>query len=208
MDRASGGDRAAIGPRLSSRWRDEAHLAGGTPRQRRAHAALAELGVLRDLARFDATLIGTVPIGVDLPDSDLDIACRAPDPLEFEAEVRRLYGAMSGFDVRGADVSLPAPGRAVVAAFTHAGERYELFGEARPVEDQAGFRHMVVEARLLELGGATLRDRVRRLRAGGARTEPAFAAALGLSGDPYRRLFDLFDAGDEDLLVVVRRALD
>lgn len=207
MDRASDGHRGAIGPRLSGRWRDAAHLAGGTPRQRRAHAALAELGVLRDLARFDATLIGTVPIGVDLPDSDLDIACRAPDALAFEAELRRLYGAMPGFDVHGAEVALPAPGRAVVAVFAHAGERYEVFGEARPVEDQAGFRHMVVEARLLELGGAALRDRVHSLRAGGARTEPAFAAALGLSGDPYRRLLDLFGAGDADLLAVVRRAL-
>ncbi len=196
MDRASD-DRRAIHARLSSR--DAAYLAGGTPRQRRAHAALSELGILRDLARFDATLIGTVPIGVDVSESDLDIACRAPDPLAFATELRRLYGAMPGFALHAAEVSLPAPGPAIVATFAHGGERYEVFGEARPVEDQAGFRHMVIEARLLELGGPPLRDQVHLLRATGARTEPAFAAALGLSGDPYLRLLDLFGAGDDDL---------
>jgi hypothetical protein len=206
MDRASEGRPGAIGPRLSSHLRDAAHLASGTPRQRRAHAALGEVGVLRDLARFDATLIGTVPLGVDLPDSDLDIACRALDAVEFAAELRRLYGAMSGFDIRAAEVSLPAPGRAIVASFAHGGERYEVFGEARAVEEQAGFRHMVVEARLLELAGPSLRDHVRRLRMGGARTEPAFASALGLDGDPYRRMLDLFDAGDDDLRALVRHA--
>ena len=202
MDRASD-DRQAIAARLSSR--DAAYLAGGTPRQRRAHAALSGLGILRDLAGFDATLIGTVPIGVDVSDSDLDIVCRAPDPPAFETELRRLYGAMPGFDLHAAEVSLPAPGLAIVATFTHGGERYEVFGEARPVEDQAGFRHMVIEARLLELGGPPLRDRVHRLRAAGVRTEPAFAAALALSGDPYRRLLDLFDASDDELAALLRR---
>lgn len=198
--------RAAIGSRVAAAWRDPAYLGGGTARQRRALAALTELGILRHLARFDATLIGTVPIGVDRPDSDLDIACRVHDPADFEAELRRLYGSMCGFELRAADVQLPLPGRAIVAGFSRGGERYEVFGQELPVDQQAGFRHMVVEARLLELGGQRLRDRVRRLRGGGAATEPAFAAALGLSGDPYRRLLDLFDAGDGDLAALVGTA--
>lgn len=59
--------------------------------------------------------------------------------------------------------------------------------------------HFVVERRLLQLAGDVLRDRVLALRQNGARTEPAFAAALGLPGDPYMELYRLSRAPDAEL---------
>jgi Domain of unknown function (DUF4269) len=176
---------------------DIASLAQGSERQRRAHRALEQLGILRDLARHDATLVGTIPIGIDEPDSDLDVICRATDAAAFAAELRRLYGSAPDFQLGG-------DGAVTVAGFSYGGERFEVFGQDRPVREQAGFRHMVVEWRLLELGGDRLRREVRRLRRAGAKTEPAFAAALGLAGDPYQRLLELFDASDGELIALVR----
>jgi Domain of unknown function (DUF4269) len=182
------------------RWHDIAYLAGGSARQRRAHRAIEELGVLRDLAGFDATLVGTIPLEIAEPTSDLDIVCRASDPARFAAELRRLYGTMPGFHLDSPDAAI------TVAGFAHGGERFEVFGQDRPVSEQAGFRHMVVEWRLLALGGDRLRRAVRRLRRAGAKTEPAFAAALGLVGDPFQRLFELWGASDADLLALLRAA--
>jgi Domain of unknown function (DUF4269) len=176
---------------------DIACLAEGSERQRRAHRAIEELGILRDLAGFDATLVGTIPIGIDEPDSDLDVICHATDAAAFAAELRRLYG-------RAPDFQLGADSAVIVAGFSSLGQRFEVFGQDRPVREQAGFRHMVVEWRLLELGGDRLRGEVRRLRRAGAKTEPAFAAALGLAGDPYLRLLELFEASDRDLLALLR----
>ena len=40
--------------------------------------ALAECGVLEALASFDPRVAGTPPLGLDLPDSDIDVLCFAP----------------------------------------------------------------------------------------------------------------------------------
>ena len=53
---------------------------------------------------------------------------------------------------------------------------------------------MVVEARLLELGGDPARQAIRRLKQSGLKTEPAFARYFQLEGDAYQvdlRLIDM-----------------
>lgn len=55
----------------------------------------------------------------------------------------------AGFAIRqwvGAD-------HAVVASFTAEGWVIEVFGQARPVSEQQGWRHLLIERRLLALGG-------------------------------------------------------
>jgi hypothetical protein len=181
-------------------WHDISYLRSGGARQRRAFRVLDDLGILRDLARFGATLVGTIPIAVDLPDSDLDIICRAPEPAAFEAALRDLYATRAGFRLERTTTR----GRiAVVVNFSHAGEAIEVFGQDQDVDRQAGFRHMVVEARLLGIGGERMRRGVIALKLRGMATEPAFAELLGLSGDPYERMLDLHGATDAELAALV-----
>jgi hypothetical protein len=73
-----------------------------------------------------------------------------------------------------------------------------------PVEKQRGWRHFAVERRLLTLGGADLTVAMLALRQQGMKTEPAFAAALRLRGDPYLALLDLDEQDDETLVSVLR----
>lgn len=83
--------------------------------------------------------------------------------------------------------------------FRLSGIPVELFvGRQDPLQS-AGYRHMKVEYRLLELFGEGLRSKVHRLRRQGMKTEPAFAQALGLGGDPYRALLGLENVPDEEL---------
>lgn len=67
----------------------------------------------------------------------------------------------------------------------------QIFAQPRPVIEQNAYRHMVVEARLLEIGSARAREAVRALNKAGLKTEPAFARYFHLEGDPYATLLEL-----------------
>ena len=66
--------------------------------------------------------------------------------------------------------------------------------------------HWLAEDRLLSLAGSQLREDVRAKKAGGLKTEPAFAACLDLGGDPYIELLKLASAGDGALRYLIERA--
>jgi len=161
--------------------------------------ALAQSGILATLASFQPRIAGTPPLGLDLPGSDVDVLCFAPDAHAFAATVWRNFSAATAFTMKQL---LRAP-RPVVASFQVSGWRIELYGEAIPVEQQRGWRHFVVERRLLALGGRGLRAAVLAERQQGLKTEPAFATALGLLGDPYLALLNLYEQDDASLASVL-----
>jgi len=161
--------------------------------------ALAKCGVLGALAQFDPRIAGTPPLGLDLPGSDIDVLCFAPDAHAFTDTVWHNFSSAPAFTAK----QLTRAPRPVVATFEVAGWRIELYGEAIPVEQQRGWRHFTVERRLLALGGQGLRVVVLALRRQGMKTEPAFAAALRLTGDPYLALLELAEQADETLVLVL-----
>lgn len=158
--------------------------------------ALRETAVLERLADFAPRVAGTPPLGLDLPGSDIDILCHAPDPADFAERVWRDFGHCEGFALW----QWTAAGRPIVAGFRACGWPFEIFGAPEPVAEQVAWRHFGVERRLLALGGDALRETVMALRRRGLKTEPAFAAALGLTGDPYVALLALEGLPDEALI--------
>jgi ribosomal protein S18 acetylase RimI-like enzyme len=158
--------------------------------------------LFRDLEPFQPTLVGTYPLGLQVEGSDLDIACACEDLVAFERALRATLFDLGVTQPRVEHLPIPA----VVAAFDVGDVTIEIFGQALPVHAQAGFRHMVIEAQLLVLGGAALRARVRDLKRGGMKTEPAFARVLGLAGDPYAALLALETWSPGRLRSLVRRA--
>jgi Domain of unknown function (DUF4269) len=162
--------------------------------------ALAECGVLAVLASFDPRIAGTPPLGLDLPGSDIDVLCFAPDAHAFTATVWHNFSSAPNFMAKQL-VRAPRP---VVASFEAADWRIELYGEPVPVEQQRGWRHFAIERRLLALGGEDLLVAVLALRQQGLKTEPAFAAALRLMCDPYLALLDLGGQNDEALVSVLQ----
>ncbi len=181
---------------------DPGDLRGGNERQRAAFAVLDELALFARLADYGPVLAGTVPLAIDVAGSDLDILCRAANLDGFAADVETAFATHQEFALTRLADRQGAP--AVKASFAHGGFTVELFGQARPVSQQHGYRHMVVEARLLEIGGEPLRDAVIALKRSGLKTEPAFARLLGLAGDAYEALLTLEASSDDDL----RRLLD
>jgi hypothetical protein len=166
--------------------------------------AIDRTGILDLLAAFDPHVVGTLPLGIALPDSDVDIVCHAPD-LNDVAEL--IWSTFSSAD----DFALyrwSARGRPLIAKFETEGWPFEVFASPEPVADQAGWRHFSVEQRLLNLGGFALQDQVMTLRMQGMKTEPAFATMLGLAGDPYAALSALYGRSDQDLLEIIAATPD
>jgi hypothetical protein len=161
--------------------------------------ALERLNLLAALSPFDPHIAGTPPLGLDLPSSDIDVLCHAVDSTAFTDCLWAHGSTRSDFRIH----QWIAGERAIVASFRAFDWTIEIFGSAQRVEHQSGWRHFEVERRLLETGGTRLRERVMARRRGGMKTEPAFAAVLGLSGDPYEELLRLpsMPAADVDRLV-------
>jgi hypothetical protein len=171
-------------------WKDPRYLAVGTSRQRHTYALLAQLGILTTLRGFDPVVAGTIPLGIDLPDSDIDVICEVAlaDVLTFEQLLRAHYGHLPAFRL-GTVASGERP--ALVSSFRYAGVEIEVFGQALPTAQQYAFRHLVVEHSVLRAGGPAWPAAVRHLKQQGLKTEPAFAALLHLPGNPYEALLTL-----------------
>jgi hypothetical protein len=87
----------------------------------------------------------------------------------------------------------------VIAKFSCGDFLVEIFAQPVPVQEQRGYRHLLVEDRLLRLGGKKARQEIRWLKLAGMKTEPAFAAYFHLPGDPYLTLLELAELDDARL---------
>jgi diadenosine tetraphosphate (Ap4A) HIT family hydrolase len=170
---------------MDGRFLSLAYLREGTPRQRAAAAALAKLGVFEKLAAFGPLLAGTIPLDVDLPESDLDVLCEVHDLDAFEAAAQASFGHHDGFAAHRAEhQGLPT----AVVRFQAEGFAFELFGQPLAAAEQQAFLHLLAEARLLAAGTSDDREAIRTLKAEGLKTEPAFAERFALPGEPYATL--------------------
>jgi hypothetical protein len=153
------------------------------------------LRILDVLRHCDPHVAGTLPLGIDVPGSDIDILCHVVDAAAFTQLVWSAFGQQAGFSIR----QWIGDERPVIASFEAHGWAFELFGHPAPVPQQRGWRHFEVERRLLALGGAPFRHAVMERRRRGAKTEPAFAGSLDLKGDPYAALLEIHSWDDGQL---------
>jgi hypothetical protein len=151
--------------------------------------------VLDALRAFDPRVVGTLPLAISVPGSDIDIVCHAFDPAAFAEAIWKQYQSCDGFRL----YQWTSSGRPVVARFECSGWPFEVFGDTRPVDQQYGWLHFEIERRLLALDDGRLRKAVLQQRSLGIKTEPAFAAVLGIGGDPYRGLLELASETDVQL---------
>lgn len=155
------------------------------PRRPDYRWVIETLQVLEHLAGWNPVVIGTPPLGIDVADSDIDIACHARDLDAFAAHLAAAFGALPAFEIARLEVrAVPS----LTCGFAFAGWPVEIFGQDVPVAAQHGVRHFAIERRLLALLGPGFTARVLALRRSGLKTEPAFARLLGLDGDPYEAL--------------------
>lgn len=161
-------------------------------------------GLLERLAAFDPVIVGTLPLAIDTPRSDIDILCEVPDFGPFKSAVEDAFGTCVGFGIHARPATPHVP-EARVVRFDLDGLPIEIFATNRPSIEQYGFIHMLVEARILDLLGDGFASQVRDLKNAGIKTEPAFAQLLGLAGDPYIALAEMINLSPAELRDVVTR---
>jgi len=83
----------------------------------------------------------------------------------------------------------------------------EIFAQPIPTSRQNGFKHMMIEHRILKLRGESDKEQLRKLKSAGWKTEPAFALAYKLEGDPYETLLEMYDWSNEQLEAFLKNAL-
>jgi hypothetical protein len=161
------------------------YLKKGNKRQRQAYIELTKLSIFEDLQAYSPLLTGTIPIGIDLPESDLDIICECSNHKEFAKTLTSLYSDKDKFEIKTNTWNNLF---STIATFRAGEFEIEVFGQDYPTKEQNAFRHMLIEHKILILKDDKFRKEIIRLKKEGLKTEPAFAKLLGLVGDPYAEL--------------------
>jgi hypothetical protein len=157
----------------------------GNIKQQAVYRAIHELRIMEDLRAYNPVLCGTIPLAIDVDDSDLDIIMEVYDFSKFKCVVEWLYSGKKGFRVKDTEIRGE---RAMKANFIYAGFEFELFGQAVPVEKQHAFVHMQIEYEILKQNPDII-ENIIHLKQQGVKTEPAFCQVLGIEGkDPYKDL--------------------
>lgn len=172
------------------------YLLYGDARQQHAYHTLKALNVFSVLREFAPILAGTVPIDIYIQDSDLDIICEVYQFTSFQAVVTDHFQMLDHFSYTQRIVAGVL--RAVVN-FNYNGWAIQLFAQSIASIEQNGFKHMIIEHRILQLLGEDCKQQIRTLKLSGMKTEPAFAELLQLPGDPYNALLELHAWSDERL---------
>lgn len=168
-------------------FKNLAYLKTGNQKQQLAFEVLTKYKVLENLADFDPILVGTIPIHIDIENSDLDIICYWKNKLDFIEIVKQLFGKEMNFTIREVLID---DRESVVANFFLDVFEIEIFGQNIPTELQNGYKHMVIENKILLSKDQNFRLEIIRLKEKGIKTEPAFGLLLGLKGNVYQELLD------------------
>jgi hypothetical protein len=186
-------------------WTDLQYLLKGNPVQREVYHLLDKYRIMQCLESFHPMLVGTIPIGIHVENSDLDIICEVDDHTTFDA-LEALAGAhfqqYRGYTLVRRQVD---DVWRLKVNFWLEQWPVEVFAQQRLVTEQNGYRHMVIEDRLLRLYGDKFRQQVIALKSEGLKTEPVFAKLLQLDGDPYSKLLELETWDDEQLRALWER---
>lgn len=179
-------------------FKDISYLKHGNTRQQTVYAVLTEMSIMDKLREFDPILVGTIPIGIDLPDSDLDIICCVSDFKVFREVITERLGDIHSFHFSYSS-GREKTADYLAVQFTYKDWLFELFAQPIPTVMQNGYRHMVVEHRILNILGEEARQYIIALKQSGMKTEPAFAKLLGMGGDPFQQLLSIAEWSDDRL---------
>jgi uncharacterized protein len=164
-------------------------------------SAIIDSQILLDLSRFHPLIVGTYPLDIQLEASDVDVVLSHTNLQEVEECFLKFYSYLPDFKIQSSCI---LERDTLIAQFTFNSVPFELFAQKLLSFEQNGYRHFHIEERLLKVGGTRFKQNIVNLRKAGLKTEPAFAKALALSGDPYSALSNLFFKSDEELFRLIQ----
>lgn len=163
------------------------YLKSGNSKQIKAYEILTHHNVLLSLEEFNPILVGTIPINIDIENSDLDIICHCQNKANFIAKLNFYFGSEKQFTLQETQINNE---ETVIANFKLADFEIEIFGQNISTQNQNGYKHMMIEHQILQSKDENFRLKIIYLKQKGHKTEPAFGLLLGLKNDPYTELLD------------------
>lgn len=162
------------------------YLESGNERQKRAYEILSKYQVFEKLKDYSPILAGTVPIEIDIEESDLDLIFEVD--LRFEEDFLNDL-MLSRFIPHNVVVEYPIVNgeKCITLNFVLEGFPIEIFGQNKPTKEQNAYLHMVAEYKILKEKGEEFKQKIIELKKQGIKTEPAFGMLLGLE-NPYEDL--------------------
>jgi len=100
------------------------YLKYGNLKQQLAYDILTENHILKDLQEFDPVLVGTIPIDIDIENSDMDIICCWTNKNNFVQVLTRLFTDKTDFKI-----NLNEELNYITANFTIGNFEIEIFGQ-------------------------------------------------------------------------------
>lgn len=185
-----------------NKFQNTDYLSHGNQRQRQSFKVLDDLKLFQDLAPYNPIMTGTIPIGIDTPESDIDIICRYREIDTFAKRLKELYGKQENF--RQSEKVFQGK-KSSITSFDYSEFRIEIFAQDMETIKQNAYRHMLIEDRILNLTENRFREEAIDLKLRGRKTEPAFTELLGLNGDPYIEILKLEAWGDEEIKNLLKK---
>lgn len=140
--------------------------------------------IFQILAEFSPEFVGSIPIGVDLPHSDIDIIC------ELKPSILNIIESFSSYPNYHLSEKVLGNVPSLICRFRLGSEKVEIVAQNLPTKKQIAYLHMIIEEKILKDKGETFRLSVLEKKKEGKNTEAAFAELLGLEGDPYSSLLE------------------
>jgi len=159
------------------------YLKIGNERQRIIYEVLTKYKIFDILKNYSPILAGTIPIEIDIEESDLDIICEVKDKVEFE---KFLIQAFKDFDLKIQILNINNE-KSLVCNFILEGFTIEIFGQNKPTTQQNAYLHMIAEYKILQEKEEEFKQKIIDLKKQGMKTEPAFGMLLHLE-NPYEDL--------------------
>lgn len=172
-------------------WKNIDYLYEGNFIQQKSYHILRELNILELLQKYDPIVVGTIPIGVNIQGSDIDIICNLKDTDHFHKQIKEYFSMYDSF-------YYIQENEKYVAGFVFQDIPIEIYAENKDTILQYGYRHMLIEYRILNLTTDTFRQSIMCLKENGLKTEPAFGKMLHLN-NPYDDLLKLESYTDSAL---------
>ncbi|WP_432204348.1 DUF4269 domain-containing protein [Cetobacterium somerae] len=179
------------------RFQNIEYLKKGNLKQKISYKILTEINIFKILQNYKPFLVGTIPLEIDIEKSDLDIVCEISEKTEdeFKNIIFHSFSKYKNFNIKDDFLK----NRVIVINFVVDGIEIEIFASKEKSIKTNGYRHMIIEFRILKLADKKFKRKIIELKKLGIKTEPAFAQLLKLKGDSYDALLEYEKLKDEEI---------
>lgn len=165
------------------------YLKTGNERQKRAYEVLTKYRIFEKLKEYSPILAGTIPIEIDIENSDLDIICEVDLRSEEDFLKKMMLMKLIPADA-SVETTVINGEKSIILNFMLEEFPVEIFGQNKPSTEQNAYRHMIAEYKILEEKGNDFKQKIIELKKQGIKTEPAFGMLMNLE-NPYEDLLKL-----------------